>query len=99
MSRYARERGIWRSRATRRRSRRAANFSIARRAAQTTRSIMINRPGAHSVPATHSLVRLDLAARAVFLLGPGLPTMGATVTFLGRGEVMIAAIYARKSTE
>lgn len=83
---YVRVRGIWRSRATRRRSRRAANFSTARRAAQTTRPIMISLPGARSVPAAHSFVQLDLAARAVFPLSPGLPTMGATMTFLGRGK-------------
>jgi hypothetical protein len=64
VSRYARVTGIRRSRATRRRSRRAANLSTARRAAQTTRSIMITRPRAHSVPATHSLVLLELS-------GPG----------------------------
>ena len=52
---------IRRSRATRRRSRRAANLPTARRAAQTTRSIIINRPGAHRVPATNSLVQLELS--------------------------------------
>jgi hypothetical protein len=61
VSLYARVTGIRRSRATRRRNRRAANRPTARRAAQTTRSIMMNRPSAHSVPATHSMVLLELS--------------------------------------
>jgi hypothetical protein len=61
VSLYARVPDIRRSRATRRRSRRAANLSTARPAAQTKRSIIINRPSAHSVPATHSLVLLELS--------------------------------------
>jgi hypothetical protein len=56
------------------------------RRSRPTRSIMIDRPGARSVPAEHFLVRLDLAARAVLPLSPGLPTMGAMMTFLGRGK-------------
>jgi len=61
VSLYARVTGIRRSRATRRRNRRAANRPTARRAAQTTRSIMMNRLSAHSVPATHSVVLLELS--------------------------------------
>ncbi len=61
VSLYARVTGIRRSRATRRRSRRAANRATARRAAQTTRSIMLTRYIAHSVPATHSVVLLELS--------------------------------------
>ena len=61
VSLYARVTGIWRSRATRRRSCRAANRATARRAAQTTRSIMLTRRPAHSVPATHSVVLLELS--------------------------------------
>ena len=60
MSLYARVTGIRRSRATRRRSCRAANRATARRAAQTTRSIMLLRRDAHSVPVTHSAVLLEL---------------------------------------
>jgi hypothetical protein len=58
---YARVTGIRRSRATRRRSCRAANRANARRAAQTTRSTMLTRHNAHSVPATHSIVLLELS--------------------------------------
>ena len=52
---------IRRRRATRRRSRRAANRATARRAARAIRSIMLTRHIAHSVPATHSVVLLELS--------------------------------------
>ena len=61
MSRYTRVRGIWRRRATRRRSRRAATRATARRATQITRSIMMTGRTAHTVPATHSVVFLEFS--------------------------------------
>lgn len=64
VSRYARVRGIWRRRATRRRSRRAATRATARRAIQITRSIMMTGRTAHTVPGSHSVVFLEFS-------GPG----------------------------
>ena len=61
VSRYVRVIRIRRRRATRRRSRRAANRATARRAARTIRSIMLTWHIAHSVPATHSVVLLELS--------------------------------------
>ena len=60
VSRYARVRGSWRRRATRRRSRRAASFATARRADQIIRSIMAGRT-AHTVPGPHSVVFLEFS--------------------------------------
>jgi hypothetical protein len=60
-SAYTCRRGIWRRRATRRRSCRAANRATVRRATQITRSIMIIGRTAHAVPATHSVVFLELS--------------------------------------
>jgi hypothetical protein len=61
VSAYSRVRGIWRRRATRRRSRRAVTRATARRATQITRSIMMTGRIAHTVPATHSVGFLDLS--------------------------------------
>lgn len=61
VSAYARGRGMCRRRATRRRSRRAATRATTRRATQITRSIMVTGRTAHTVPATHSVVFLDLS--------------------------------------
>jgi hypothetical protein len=76
---YVRVRGIWRSRATRRRSRRAASRHIVRRTARTTRSIMVTRPIAGIVPATHPWFRCNLVGRAIFALSTGLPTLGGAM--------------------
>lgn len=97
MSPYARVRGTRRSRATRRRRRRAASRHITRRAARTIRSIMVTRPIAGIVPATHPWFRCNLTAYAIFALSRGLPTMGGAM--LGSARRMIAAIYACKSSE
>ena len=61
VSAYTRGRGIWRRRATRRRSRRAATRATARRASQITRSIIMTGRAAHTVPASHSVVFLELS--------------------------------------
>ena len=93
---YVRVRGIWRSRATRRRSRRAANFSTARRAAQTTRSIMINRRVHAACPRTF-LCAAGLSSPDRLSAEPRCSHHGRHDDIFRRGEVMIAAIYARKS--
>jgi hypothetical protein len=86
VSLYARVTGIRRSRATRRRSRRAANLSTARRAARTTRPIMMNRPLHTACPRHIPWFCWNLADRAIFPLSRGLPTMGFAMTFFGRGS-------------
>jgi hypothetical protein len=85
VSLYARVRGTRRRCATRRRSRRAASLATARRAAQITRSIMMTRRTAHTVPANRSVLFLELSGPRHLRAGTGLPTMGRAMTFLDRG--------------
>src|ERR1700693_4707 len=82
----ARVRGTRRTRAPRRRSRRAANRAAARRAACTTHPIMVTRRIARIVPATHPWYRLNLGRRAIFALSTGLPNIDCAVPGKRHGE-------------
>jgi hypothetical protein len=93
VSRYARERGSWRSRATRRRSRRAASFATARRVAQIIRSIMAGRT-AHTVPATDSVLFLELGGLHPLRADHGLSDHGLRDDIFRQGGPLIAGIYA-----